>query len=153
MFSPNRNRPDLQKNGGSKEPVTIDRETKRRLWAMVGLTIVLLAIWYGCMAVGEATYNDNLFFGVMIAYFLVFAATLVTYLAYNRGFVNKNVTADMLPADWSEEKKQSFLAAEKARMQKSRWMLTVIIPFIVVFMCEALYLFVWDSYLADFFKG
>ena len=54
---------------------------------------------------------------------------------------------------WSEEKKEAFLAAEKARVQKSRWMLTVIIPFIVVFMCEALYLFVWDSYLADFFKG
>ena len=129
------------------------RETKRRLLATVGLTAVLLVIWYGCMAVGEATHNDNLFFGVMIAYFLVFAATLITYLAYNRGFVNKNVTAEMLPADWSEEKKQSFLAAEKARAQKSRWMLTVIIPFIVVFMCEALYLFVWDSYLADFFKG
>lgn len=131
----------------------MDRETKRRLLATVGLTAVLLVIWYGCMAVGEATHNDNLFFGVMIAYFLVFAATLITYLAYNRGFVNKNVTAEMLPADWSEEKKQEFLAAEKARVQKSRWMLTVIIPFIIVFMCEALYLFVWDSYLADFFKG
>ena len=131
----------------------MDRETKRRLLATVGLTAVLLVIWYGCMAVGEATHNDNLFFGVMIAYFLVFAATLITYLAYNRGFVNKNVTAEMLPADWSEEKKQEFLAAEKARVQKSRWVLTVIIPFIIVFMCEALYLFVWDSYLADFFKG
>ena len=153
MFSPNRKRPDPQKNVGSKEPVPLDRETKRRLLATVGLTAVLLVIWYGCMAVGEATHNDNLFFGVMIAYFLVFAATLITYLAYNRGFVNKNVTAEMLPADWSEEKKQEFLAAEKARVQKSRWMLTVIIPFIIVFMCEALYLFVWDSYLADFFKG
>ena len=119
----------------------------------MGLTVVLLAIWYGCMAVGEATHNDNLFFGVMIAYFLVFAAALIAYLSYNRGFVNKNVTIEMLPADWSEEKKQAFLAAEKERVRKSRWMLTVIIPFIVVFMCEALYLFVWDSYLADFFKG
>ena len=153
MFSPKRNRSDLFQTGGSKEPTPMDRDTKRRLWTTVGLTVVLLAIWYGCMAVGETTHNDNLFFGVMIAYFLVFAATLITYLAYNRGFVNKNVTAEMLPADWSEEKKQDFLAAEKARMQKSRWMLTVIIPFIVVFMCEALYLFVWDSYLADFFKG
>ena len=154
MFSPNRKRPNLQKNGGpAKESVPMDRDTKRRLWATVGLTAVLLVIWYGCIAVGEATHNDVMVFGVMIAYFLVFAAMLITYLAYNRGFVNKDVTIDMLPADWSEEKKQEFVAANKARVQKSRWMLTVIIPFVVVFMCEALYLFVWDSYLADFFKG
>lgn len=122
------------------------REAKHRLWATAGLTLLLLVIWYGCMAAALAK-------AVMIAYFLVFAVLLVTYIAYNRGFVNKDVTAEMLPADWSEEKKQTFLENEKLRVQKSRWMLTVIIPFIIVFMCEALYLFVWDSYLADFFKG
>ena len=122
------------------------RDAKRRLWATAGLTVVLLTIWYGCMAAALAK-------AVMIAYFVVFAVLLVSYIAYNRGFVNKDVTAEMLPADWSEEKKQTFLQNEKLRVQKSRWMLTVIIPFIIVFMCEALYLFVWDSFLADFFKG
>lgn len=145
MFSPNRKRPD-PRIGGSKEPVPMTREAKHRLWATAGLTLLLLVIWYGCMAAALAK-------AVMIAYFLVFAVLLVTYIAYNRGFVNKDVTAEMLPADWSEEKKQTFLQNEKLRVQKSRWMLTVIIPFIIVFMCEALYLFVWDSYLADFFKG
>lgn len=145
MFSPNRKRPD-PRIGGSKEPVPMTREAKRRLWATAGLTLLLLVIWYGCMAAALAK-------AVMIAYFLVFAVLLVTYIAYNRGFVNKDVTAEMLPTDWSEEKKQTFLENEKLRVQKSRWMLTVIIPFIIVFMCEALYLFVWDSYLADFFKG
>ena len=145
MFSPNRKRPD-PRIGGSKEPVPMTREAKRRLWATAGLTLLLLVIWYGCMAAALAK-------AVMIAYFLVFAVLLVTYIAYNRGFVNKDVTAEMLPADWSEEKKQTFLENEKLRVQKSRWMLTIIIPFIIVFMCEALYLFVWDSYLADFFKG
>ena len=145
MFSPNKQRPD-PRIGGSKEPVPMTREAKRRLWATAGLTLLLLVIWYGCMAAALAK-------AVMIAYFLVFAVLLVTYIAYNRGFVNKDVTAEMLPADWSEEKKQTFLENEKLRVQKSRWMLTVIIPFIIVFMCEALYLFVWDSYLADFFKG
>ena len=145
MFSPNKKRPD-PRIGGSKETVPMTREAKRRLWATAGLTLLLLVIWYGCMAAALAK-------AVMIAYFLVFAVLLVTYIAYNRGFVNKDVTAEMLPADWSEEKKQTFLENEKLRVQKSRWMLTVIIPFIIVFMCEALYLFVWDSYLADFFKG
>ena len=131
----------------------MDRETKRRLWATVALTLILFVIWFGCTAVGETQHNDVLVLGVRAAYFLVFAVLIITYLAYNRGFVNKDVTVEMLPADWSEEKKQAFITAEKTRAEKSRWMLTVIIPFVVVFMCEALYLFVWDSYLANFFKG
>ena len=147
MFSPNKKRPDLGKNGvPAKESVPMDRETKRRLWATVGLTVLLMVIWYGCIAAALAR-------AVMIAYFAVFTVLIIIYLAYNRGFVNKDVTIEMLPADWSEEKKQTFLANERIRAQKSRWMLTVIIPFLVVFMCEALYLFVWDSYLANYFKG
>ena len=154
MFSPNKKRPDLQKNGiPSKEQKPMDRESKRRLWATVALTLILFVIWFGCTAVGETQHSDVLVLGVRAAFFLVFAVLIITYLAYNRGFVNKDVTAEMLPADWSEEKKQTFLKNEKLRAEKSRWMLTVIIPFVIVFMCEALYLFVWDSYLADFFKG
>ena len=131
----------------------MDRETKRRLWATIVLTVILFVIWFGCIAVGEAQHNEVLVYGVMTAYFLVFAVLIITYLAYNRGFVNKDVTVEMLPPDWSEEKKQAFVAAEKSRAEKSRWMMIVIIPFLVVFMCEALYLFVWDSYLANYFKG
>lgn len=154
MFSPNKKRPDLEKNGiPPKDQKPMDRETKRRLWATVALTLILFVIWFGCTAVGETQQSDVLVLGVRAAFFLVFAVLIITYLAYNRGFVNKDVTVEMLPADWSEEKKQAFIAAEKTRAEKSRWMLTVIIPFVVVFMCEALYLFVWDSYLANFFKG
>ena len=154
MFSPNKKHPDLQRNGiPPKEQKPMDRETKRRLWATVALTLILFVIWFGCTAVGETQHSDVLVLGVRAAYFLVFAVLIITYLAYNRGFVNKDVTVEMLPADWSEEKKQDFITAEKTRAEKSRWMLTVIIPFVVVFMCEALYLFVWDSYLANFFKG
>ena len=154
MFSPNKKHPDLQRNGmPPKEQKPMDRETKRRLWATVALTLILFVIWFGCTAVGETQHSDVLVLGVRAAYFLVFAVLIITYLAYNRGFVNKDVTVEMLPADWSEEKKQAFITAEKTRAEKSRWMLTVIIPFVVVFMCEALYLFVWDSYLANYFKG
>jgi hypothetical protein len=49
------------------------------------------------------------------------------------------------------EKKQEYLNDGKRRMEKSRWMLSVIIPFLVVFMAEALYLFVWTGWLENFF--
>lgn len=154
MFSPNRRRPHSpQGKRGLEMPKTMDRETKRRLWTTVVLTLILFVLWYGCIAVGEAKRMDVLVYGVMVAYFLVFAVLLISYLVYNRGFVNKDVTEEMLPSDWSEEKKQAFLTAQKTRAEKSRWMLTVIIPFVIVFFCETLYLFVWDGFLADFFKG
>ena len=106
----------------------------------------LLIIYYGCIALGWVH-------AVMLVYFIAFAAIIITYLAYNRGFVNKDVTVDMLPDEWSEEKKQAFVEGNRIRAEKSRWMVAIIIPFVVVFMCEALYLFVWDGYLANLFKG
>lgn len=147
MFSPNKKRPDLQRNGiPPKESKPMTKEFKRRLWATVALTFILLFVYYGCVAVGLAK-------AVMIAYFVTFTVLIVIYLAYNRGFVNKDVTVEMLPADWSEEKKQSFVEGNKRRAERSRWMMIVIIPFVIVFMCEVLYLFVWDGYLSNYFKG
>ena len=143
--------PKAPREDKPKKPMT--PEVKRRLWTTVILSVILLVLWYGCMALGEATHNEAYIYGVMIAYFVAFAAFLITYLAYNRGFVNKDVTVDMLPADWSEEKKQDFVEGNRRRAEKSRWMVTVIIPFVVVFMVEAMYLFVWEGFLLSFFES
>ncbi len=147
MFSPNK-KPQLPGNNSpkGKEPKPLSAEVKKRMWTTVALTFTLLFIYYGCIALGLVK-------AVMIVYFVAFAAIIISYLAYNRGFVNKDVTVDMLPDDWSEEKKQAFVDGNRIRAEKSRWMVTLIIPFVVVFMCEALYLFVWDGYLANLFKG
>lgn len=142
MFSPNRKGPDLQ--GGGKGGKPLSSEVKKRLWTTLALTFILLFIYYGCIALGLVK-------AVMIAYFIAFTALIVAYLAYNRAFVNKDVTVDMLPAEWSEEKKQAFVEGNRIRAEKSRWMVTVIIPFLIVFMCEALYLFLWDGLLSGLF--
>jgi hypothetical protein len=154
MFSPNRKLPDIDKNGqltGGKAPM--DGTAKRRLWITVALTAILFVIWFGGIALAEIYRIPGLIYGLMITYFVSLAVLLVTYLAYNRAFVNKDVTVDMLPAEWSEDKKQAFVENTRARAEKSRWMLMVIIPFVVVLMAEALYLFVWDGYLANLLRG
>ena len=143
MLFPKNNQPRLPEEKKPAKPLS--PATLKRLWVSVALSMILLFIYYGCVAMGYVTV-------VMIAYSVAFTAILVTYLAYNRGFVNKDVTVDMLPADWSEEKKQAFVEGNRARVEKSRWMVMLIIPFVVVFMCEALYLFVWDGYLSQLFK-
>ncbi len=151
MFSPNRKRPDL--SAGEPKSKSMTREVKRRMGATVALAFILLIIWFGCIAIGDARHDPTPAYAVMIVYFVAFAAVLITYLAYNRGFVNKDVTVDMLPDSWSPEKKQAFVDGNRARAERSRWMVTIIIPFAVVFLFEALYLFVWDGFFASFFKG
>ena len=108
--------PKTPREDKPKKPMT--PEVKRRLWATVILSVILLAIWYGCMALGEYLRNDALIYGVMIAYFVAFTAFLVAYLAYNRGFVNKDVTVEMLPADWSDEKKAGLRGGQPPPRRK-----------------------------------
>ncbi len=145
MFSPNKNRPHLP-NQPDKQSKPMSPEVKKRLWTTVALTFILLFLYYGCIALGWAE-------AVMIAYFVAFTVLIVTYLAYNRAFVNKDVTVDMLPDEWSKEKKEAFVEGNRLRAEKSRWMVMIIIPFVVVFMCEALYLFVWDGLLSNVFEN
>lgn len=141
MLFPKSNRPQ-------KERKPIRPEAKKQFWSIIFLTIALLVIYYGAPLL-----LPELELVVLVAYMVAFAGVLLTYIIYNRGFVNKDVTEDMLPDTWSAEKKASFLEGEKRRAEKSRWMLVLIVPFAVVFMAEALYLFVWDGWLGSFLKG
>ena len=145
MFFPNKNSNQPRLPEEKKPPKPLSPAAKKRLWTAALLSFALLFIYYGCVSLGYVK-------PVMIIYFVAFAAIIVTYLAYNRGFVNKDVTADMLPDDWSAEKKQAFVEGNRIRAEKSRWMVILIIPFVVVFMCEALYLFVWDGLLSGLLK-
>ena len=134
-------------------PSTTDKrpagpETKKKAAVVAVMSIVLLVLYYGIMSAFPSPFVTKTVMGV---YMVIFAVLLVSYIAYNRGFVNKDVTEDMLPDDWSPEKKTEFVAATKRRAESSRWMLVFIIPFVVVFMAEALYLFVWDGWLSNFF--
>ena len=150
MFSPNRNSP-FSRTGGTDQPIS--KEAKRRMTITVALTAVAFVIWFGGIALAEYLQNVMIQYVIMTVYCLSFAVILITYLIYNRAFVNKDVTEDMLPMDWSSEKRKAFVEDTRRRAEKSRWVLMLIIPFVVTFMAEALYLFVWDGYLAKLFGG
>lgn len=143
MLFPKQKRPT-----SPKKPMS--PEAKKQFTIILVMSVILLVLYYGIMA---AFPYESVTTSVMLAYMICFGVILVSYIAYNRGFVNKDVTVDMLPEDWSDEKKQAFVEGNRRRAEKSRWMLAIIIPFVVVFMVEALYLFVWDGWLSDFLKG
>lgn len=133
---------NTNKNNAPKKPISA--EAKHKMIIILCLTAALAAIYYGSM-----TFDFGIY--VMWAYMIIFAALLITFLAYNRAFVNKNVTADMLPPDWSDEKKADFIQKNAEREKRSQWMLLLIIPFAFVFICDVIYLFLWVGNLENLF--
>ncbi len=153
MFKPNRKSlPPLEKEPQKKKK-SLTTETKRRAALTAGLTVVLMLIWCGVIALGEELQKPMIAYVLMTVYFVAFAGILIAYLVYNRAFVNKNVTVEMLPLDWSVERKEAFVAENRRRAEKSRWMVMLIIPFAAVFLLDSLYLFFWDPYIAPLLAG
>ena len=85
---------------------------------------------------------------VLIGYMAITTVVLFAYIIYNRGFSRKGLTKDMLPADWSEEKKEEFLGSAQRRLHRSRWLLVILIAFIFTFMLDAA-----DLFLIPLIKG
>ncbi len=134
-----------------KKPV--GKQTKRRMISVIGLTLILMLIYFGVSSLADSGHIPVICGEVCMAVYMVtFAGLLVGYLIYNRAFIHKDVTADMLPDDWSQEKKNDFVEQNRLREEKSRWLLTFIIPFVFVFLAEAMYLFLWLDNLDQFFQ-
>ena len=72
----------------------------------------------------------------LTVYSVVTAVFVFSYVIYNRGFSRRNVTPEMLPPEWSYEKRCEFIEDGHRRLEKSKWMLLVIFPLIVVYAFE-----------------
>ena len=138
------------KKKNKKEPSTIDVTPSDKkpfnfklLFIVVMNTVVLFSFYRVAM-------NINLtFFKVVLAVYMVATTALaVAYVLYNRGFSRRGVTAEMLPDTMSAEEKCEFIADGERRLKKSKWMLTVLFPMIVIFMWEMI-----EIYLLDYIKA
>lgn len=134
-------------NLSPKAPVS--KNAKRKAILLIFFSLLSLVIYYG---VG-ATNIPALQMGVMVAYMVAFGGMLAAYIIYNRAFSRKNITMDMLPDHWSADEKQSYIRDGEERMKKSRWMLMIIIPLLVTFAAEAMYLFVWTGLIEPMLGG
>ena len=66
---------------------------------------------------------------VLIVYMTVFAAALIFYVCYNRGFFARNLTPDRLPDTMTAEQKADFIADVKNRERRSKWVVAFGFPF------------------------
>ena len=131
------------------QKANVSPKSKRKAIILILGSLLSLFIYYG---VG-ATNIPALQMGVMVAYMAAFGILLSAYIIYNRAFSRKNVTPEMLPDHWSADEKQSFIRDGEERVKKSEWMLMIIIPLLVTFAAEAMYLFVWMGLLEPMLMG
>ncbi len=116
-------------------------EKKRLILTIAANSALLSLIYFGvCYGITDpALWPIPLI--VSVVYWIAFAGFLIAYVIYNRAFSRRDLTPDMLPRDWPLKKREEYVADGKRRLERSKWMLSVIIPLLVPISLDALYLF------------
>ena len=142
-----------QKDLTNKEPKKneIDKKKLAYLLVTIALSAFLCAFYYFSIEFSAKNFDTPIFFQiVMFSYMAILAVLVFVYIIYNRAFSRKGVTEDMLPAEWSQERKREFIESGEKRLKRSKWILVLIIAFFFTFVVEAINLFLLPM-LKDFF--
>ena len=115
---------------------------KRWLWILLFNTVLSVILYFTLAQFSFPIHYVYLALGGGLALF---------YFIYNRGFVNKNAKIENLPESMTDEEKRAFIDLGKKRFEKSRPVLLVLIPVILTFLCDMLYLFVYPM-IAEIFS-
>lgn len=118
----------------------------KKTTAILTVVLTLLVLFIYRLFLVPDTHIYRYYPFVMWGYMIILTAFVLVYIFYNRAFSRNGVTVDMLPANWSEEKKSEFVASGEKRKQKSKWMLMFIIAFLVTFLVDAIELFVFPLF-------
>lgn len=110
------------------------KRNKRYLLPLLANTL----LFYGAYAVLSETPVCT---AVLWIYFALLIGFSAAYVIYNQGFYRKNITPDMLPDTMTAEEKQAAIDEGKTRLEKSKWMITIIFPLVMTFILDILILF------------
>ena len=90
------------------------------------------------------TYQTACYFSfepILPIYLVITTVLLCAYIVMNRGFSNKPIESDVLPSDWDEEKKRKYIEEDTERKKKSKKLMIFILPFVLTFFIDMIYLF------------
>lgn len=120
---------------------TSDNQTKKfnlKLLLILSLnTVLILGVYLYAMRFYYFEYT-------LAAYMILAAGFSIAFVVYNRGFSRRGITIDMLPDTMTPEEKTEFIADGERRLKKSKWMLTIILPFLFTFAYEIISLYFVD---------
>ena len=109
-------------------------------------TILFLGFYRVLLHYADLTQNAYYSFCAMILYMALLVGFVLGYLIYNRFLYRKNLTVEDLPDTMSPEEKEAFLADGKERLQKSKWVMLIILPLVITFLVDAVELFLIDPF-------
>ena len=116
-------------------------KNKKYILPLIVNTLISLTVYWYLM---EKPY----FMVVLWVYFALTIGVTAAYIIYNRGFSRRNVTPEMLPDTMTLEEKTEFIADGERRLEKSKWLITVIFPLMMTFCLDVFYIFVVEPLLA-----
>ena len=120
-------------------------KNKRYLILLIFNTFLSLLIYRVPLAYAELTNKTFFAFLVMVLYLALLLGFVLAYLIYNRFLYRKGITYEQLPPEWSAEQKLAFIEDGERRLQRSKWMITIIFPLIFTFLIDAVDLFLIDA--------
>lgn len=106
-------------------PAKISKKLILRMLLTLVCIAIFMGIYFGLIAVSEATYT---YIPVLQIYIFLAAACAVAICIINRGFGNGIYTdpQSFMPQDWDEEKKQKFISS-LPRRKKAKLILSAVL--------------------------
>ncbi len=131
----------MRQRSPKNDPQT-SKKGMRYLVLLVVNSVLCFALYQSLLLFAERTGETFYSFLVMLLYTVLLFGFVLAYLIYNRFLYRKGLTPEQLDPAWSEEQKRAFLEDGEQRLERSRWMMTVIFPLVLTFLLDALDLFV-----------
>ena len=100
---------------------------------LIANTIGFTALYYILPALG--------FIYMPHVYLVAGGGLAIWYIIYNRGFDLKGKTPDMLSDTLPLEERQKLIRESEERFERTRWALLILLPLLLVFLIDTIYLF------------
>lgn len=111
----------------------VNPKAARRMLILFANTLGFATLYYVLPVLG--------FFYMPHVYLIGGGALSLWYILYNRGFSLKGKTPDMLSDTLSLEERQELIRASEEHFEKTRWVLLILLPLLLVFLIDTIYLF------------
>ena len=115
------------------KPKKLQKNGIRRLLILIANTLGFATLYYVLPEFG--------FFYLPHIYLACGGGLALWYVIYNRGFNTHGKTADMLPDSLPLEERERLIAEGARRFDKTRWVLLILLPLLLVFLFDTVYLF------------
>jgi hypothetical protein len=122
------------------------KKNLRTLVVLILNTILFFTLYKVLLFYGESTDVTIFSFAVMLLYMALLLGFVLGYLIYNRFLYRKGLTPEQLPDTMTLAEKEAFIADGNRRLEKSKWMMTVIFPLVFTFLMDAIDLFILDMF-------